>query len=222
MPALAFVIGFAGALALQATFSADFAGFVNSNFAQYVALFIALVVTRTLRSISVENAARRLLTRSWAVLAALAHRHHPPDLVDLAAELVDRLGLLTPKLATRDSLSGLSGVDALGDLRIAMTLALVQQSQGDFTPAQEQAVHETLTQVGKRFAALSAGRSPPPSDDLLRALDHSLTLVTTIHDTTKRTGVAALVGLRRNLFPQASPPTCDLPPHTCPRRHHDP
>jgi hypothetical protein len=54
--------------------------------------------------------------------------------------------------------------------------------------------------VGQRFAALAAGRVPPPDADLLMSVDAALRDAA---GAASVQGVTGLVGLRRNLFPDA-------------------
>jgi uncharacterized membrane protein YccC len=106
--ALAVIMGFANALALQESFSADFASFLNGNLGQFVGLLAAIMVTAGLRSMGADASARRLLGRTWRGLARLARARRRRSR-RFAGVLVDRLGLLTAKLAE------------VGDNRIAAT-----------------------------------------------------------------------------------------------------
>ena len=198
LPALSILIGIGNSMALQESYSADFATFFNTNTAQYVGLWVALVMTRSLRSMSVDVAARRLLVQTWTTLAGLAHGGRHTDLVDLASQLVDRLGLLTPKLAQ----SGVEGVNALADLRVAMNLSMLQQHRSDFSPLQWAAIEPVLTETGRHFAQRAADHTVRPSDDLLTTVNAALSRTLPLD---QRGAVSALVGLRRNLFPHAAP-----------------
>ncbi|SRR5579859_538322 len=203
-PATAFNIAFASALALQETYTADFAAFVNSNAAIYVSLFIAVLVTRAIRSISVDTAAHRLLLRTWKQLAALARNPGVVDSTELAAEMVDRLGLLAPKLAATQS-SSVSGKDVLTDLRVGMNIALVQRYRASLPPEQGARLSDLLQRVGAHFASLTEKREPLPASAILPALDSCLraALTASAAGQERQDGIAALVGLRRNLFPEA-------------------
>lgn len=201
LPGLAFALGFASALALQETFSVDFASFLNINTAQYVSLFIAIVITRTMRSLSVQAAARRLLVRNWKTLASVARDHGRLDQFDFAAIMVDRLGLLTPRLAAFGPDERATGLGALTDLRIGMNLAHLRQHESAFDPAQQAAADTVLARVGGYYADRAAGRTSSPDAQVLAALDACLAATANAAD---RDGVSALVGLRRNLFPGAS------------------
>jgi uncharacterized membrane protein YccC len=205
--ALAVIMGFANAMALQESFSADFASFLNGNLGQFVGLLAAIMVTAGLRSMGADVSARRLLGRTWSGLARVARARTAPEPTAFAGVLVDRLGLLTPKLAEPNPRGDLVGIDALRDLRVGMNLVAVQGARAELfrTPSLDAA----LEGVGQRFAALAAGRTPPPDADLLISLDAAL------RDTAGAAsvqGVTGLVGLRRNLFPDAPAPNLILEP----------
>lgn len=203
-PSLAFLIGFISAIAFQETYVADFAAFINSNTAIYVSLFIAILITRTVRTISVDTAVRRLLHRTWRQLASLARSEGVTDPIELAAEMIDRIGLLAPKLAATSE-SSVSGKDVLTDLRIGMNLAQIQQYRALTSQDCAHRIGELLQRVGAHFSALSAGGSAVPAPATLAALDRCLTVTVAQEDPSeaRRAGIAALVGLRRNLFPAA-------------------
>ncbi len=203
-------IGLFNALTLQEVFHADFAEFLNGNLAQFVGLFAAILATAGVRSMGADVSARRLLGRNWRGLARLAKARSAPDPTAFAGVLVDRLGLLTTKLALagqKPELPGdLVGVDALRDLRVGMNLVAVQAARTDLP--RSAALDAALDGVGERFAALAAGRTPPPDIDLLMSLDAALREVADVGTPPagQVQGVTGLVGLRRNLFPDAPAP----------------
>lgn len=196
---LAVTIGFCNAIALQGGFSADFASFLNINLGQFVGLGAAIFVTASLRSMSVDASARRLLARIWRGVARLARSRNAPEPAAFAAALVDRLGLLTPKLAAVEPRGDLVGVDALRDLRVGMNLVGVQTARSQLAAADRAAVDDVLNGIGDHYEALSSGRAQTPQSALLDQLDRALAA----GDRLLPGGVTALVGLRRNLFPDA-------------------
>lgn len=200
--ALAVLMGFCNALALQETFSADFAGFLNGNLGQFVGLLFAIMVTAGLRSMGVDASARRLLVRTWRGLSRLSRAGQAPERAAFAAILVDRLGMLTPKLA-QTAQHDFVGVDALRDLRIGMNLVAVQTARPDLPPESRAQLDAALDGVGDHFAALAAGRSGRPGDDLLARIDAALRGLSIAPAASAVQGVSGLVGLRRNLFPEA-------------------
>jgi len=201
--ALAVLMGFCNALALQETFSADFASFLNANLGQFVGLLAAITVTAGLRSMSADASARRLLGRTWRGLARLARARAAPEPAAFAALLVDRLGMLTPKLAMVGESQDLVGVDALRDLRVGMNLVAVQAARPDLGLEGQAAVDEALDGVGDHFAALASGRGGAPGEVLLRRLDRAMSRLIDTAAASAVQGVSGLVGLRRNLFPDA-------------------
>ncbi|MDR6626118.1 FUSC family protein [Caulobacter segnis] len=201
--ALAVLMGFCNALALQETFSADFAGFLNGNLGQFVGLLLAITVTAALRSMGTDASARRLLTRTWRNLARLARARQAPEPAAFAAVLVDRLGILTPKLAEVGHAHDLVGVDALRDLRVGMNLVAVQAARPDLPRDGKEHVDAALDGVGDHFAALAAGARAAPGAELLARIDAALRDLAEAPAASAVQGVAGLVGLRRNLFPKA-------------------
>lgn len=201
--ALAVLMGFSNALALQETFSADFASFLNGNLGQFVGLLFAIIVTAGLRSMGVDASARRLLVRTWKSLARLARARQAPEAAAFAAILVDRLGILTPKLAEAGARHDFVGVDALRDLRVGMNLVAVQAARPDLPSEGKDRLDAALDGVGDHFAALAAGAARKPSDELLARIDAALRGLSIASAASAVQGVSGLVGLRRNLFPEA-------------------
>jgi len=201
--ALAMLIGFCNALTLQETFSADFASFLNGNLAQFVGLLFAIIVTAGLRSMGVDASARRLLVRTWRGLSRLARSRQAPEPAAFAAILVDRLGMLTPKLAEAGAHQDFVGVDALRDLRVGMNLVAVQTARPDLPPEGKSQLDAALDGVGDHFAALAAGEARKPSEDLLTRIDAALRGLSIAPAASAVQGLSGLVGLRRNLFPEA-------------------
>lgn len=201
--ALAMLIGFCNALTLQETFSADFASFLNGNLAQFVGLLFAIIVTAGLRSMGVDASARRLLVRTWRGLSRLARARQAPEPAAFAAILVDRLGMLTPKLAEAGAHQDFVGVDALRDLRVGMNLVAVQTARPDLPPEGKSQLDAALDGVGDHFAALAAGEARKPSADLLTRIDAALRGLSIAPAASAVQGLSGLVGLRRNLFPEA-------------------
>jgi len=201
--ALAVLLGFCNALALQETFSADFAGFLNVNLGQFVGVLFAIMVTAGLRSMSADVSARRLLVRTWRGLSRLSRARQAPEPAAFAAILVDRLGILTPKLAQAGQSHDFVGVDALRDLRIGMNLVAVQTARPDLSPESKAQLDAALDGVGDHFAGLAAGKARAPDQDLLVRIDAALRGLSVAPAASAVQGVAGLVGLRRNLFPQA-------------------
>ena len=139
-----------------------------------VGLLFAIVVTASLRSMGVDSSARRLVVRTWRGLARLARARQAPEKAAYAAILVDRLGMLTPKLAEAGEQHDFVGVDALRDLRVGMNLVAVQSARPDLPPEGKAQLDAALDRVGEHFAALADGGSRELTPDLLTRIDAAL------------------------------------------------
>jgi uncharacterized membrane protein YccC len=203
-PATAVIIGFGTALGIQTTYAADFASFVNGNVPQLVALLVAVFITRTMRSMGVEAAARRLLRRSWRELADVARGRASPDVLGLAAGLVDRVGQITPKLALLGESGGVGGADVLRDLRVGMNLANLQQLRPELAPEPRAELDALLAGVGEHYARRPV-EPAEPGQELLAGIDRLLAAFAGSSAPADRSGAVSLVGLRRGLFPQSPP-----------------
>jgi uncharacterized membrane protein YccC len=201
-------MGFCNALTLQETFTADPASFLNSNLSQFVGLFCAVFVTAALRSMSAEASVRRLLAQTWSGLARLARARSAPEPAAFAARLVDRLSLLTPKLATsQDGQDDRIAIEALRDLRIGMNLVAIQDLRASLSGAPRSQIDALLDEVADYFAERSARGPAGEQAQILTQIDAALRLLAgtqaSPRDPDRTRGVTNLVGLRRNLFPAA-------------------
>jgi hypothetical protein len=123
--AMAFLIGMAGTLSLQDTGTLDIPNFLNSMLAQ---LFGYIAAARHHRLAAFASAAgwtaRRLLRPAGASWRAGAAANRATSLVEFSARMVDRIGLLTPRLAvahpTRSAT--LQAIEALRELRIGLNM----------------------------------------------------------------------------------------------------
>jgi uncharacterized membrane protein YccC len=195
------LLNFCNAMAIQERMSTDFARFLNLNLSMFFGVFTAIFITRTLRSMSTDASARRLLHHTWKSLAQLAHGNSEEKPAAFASHMVDRLGLLVPRLsASKDE--ALSGIDALNELRVGMDLVALQNIRGQLPTPEKVLVDQLLQAIGKHYAARTAGAA---ADDgqLLPTLDRALHTLSSSLPASGVRALTALVGLRRNLFPQA-------------------
>jgi uncharacterized membrane protein YccC len=199
--ALAVIMGFCNALALQETFTADFASFLNVNLGQFVGLFAAIFVTATLRSMSAEASVRRLLGRTWKSLARLARAPTAPDPTAFAAELVDRIGMITPRLAGEQA--DATADRALRDLRVGMNLVAIKDLRAGLSGSGRATLDALMAKVGQHFADQSADEAAAANPSLLAQLDAALRVAIDGRPASDGRGVTGLVGLRRGLFPEA-------------------
>jgi len=206
MKGMALGVTFGSALAIQETVNANFATYLNGNLAIYVGAFVAVFVTRAMRSMTAEVSVQRLLRLTWAAIARLAGRGGAEDPAGFAALLVDRLALLTPRLAFQEPGGRTVAEGALRDLRVAMNMVALWQARKDLRPNDRARLRGVMDGLEAHFAQLArGGASRPAPDTLLPRLDEALSGLAAWPDARDRDAALGLVGLRRNLFPGAAP-----------------
>ncbi|WP_374575494.1 FUSC family protein [Phenylobacterium sp.] len=202
--ATAMLLGMCNGMALQETYNPDFATVVNVNLGQFVGMFSAVFVIGAIRAVGADVAARRLMTRTWRGLARIARARAAPTPVEFAALMVDRVGQLAQRLAGVERDNDLTAVDTLRDLRVGMNLVAVQSLRPQTSGAIRASVESLLSGVADHFDGLAqqgAARQAPAA--VLAHLDAALNGVRAAGSSALAVGASGLVGLRRNLFPDA-------------------
>ena len=203
LQAMAVLFGVAGMLGLQDTGSADMLSFSNGMLAQLSGLGAAVFFTRLLRSVSTRWVAHRLLRAGRNELVGMSTSRRQPSLTQISARMLDRIALLTSRLATAGPEHDTSANDALVDLRIGLGVAQLRALQSGVERA-GMPLQPLLRQLAEYY------RQPPaaPPTSLLDTVD---ALLRTLSAARLADASAALTGIRRNLFP-AAPPYCPPTP----------
>lgn len=209
MPAMALVFGVAGTLALHDTASSDLVSFLNSMIGQIVGVVVAARVTRLVRSVGADWSARRIQRATWRELGDMAASSQPQYAQSdaYAVRMLDRIGLLAPRIAQAGgTVEGVAANDALRDLRMGADIAVLQRVRAQLPLATSAAL---LGGISGFFRERAEGRMNPRPPGLLPQIDEALGAVLAARDSASsaasRSAVTALVGLRRNLFPDAPP-----------------
>ncbi|TCS39352.1 putative membrane protein YccC [Paucimonas lemoignei] len=198
--AMAFLFGVSGTLSMMDTGTADLASFLNFTIGQLAGIGAAMLFTRLLRTVSAEHTARRLLRAGWRELAGLARSARPPSVTEVSARMLDRIALLTPRLAMAPVHENLVAVDALRDLRVGLNMTQLITSPEEIR-RRLPILHVLLNSLSEHFRTMPdrpAAAEPGLLDKLDEALQETCALA-------QRDMVAALVGIRRDLFPDARP-----------------
>lgn len=207
------VLGAFGAtnLALDNDYSGNFANFVNSGIALLLGLVAALVMTRLIRSVGAAWSARRLLRAGWREIAVAASVEGAHDRAHLTGIMLDRLGLLMPRLAAVAPSADLAAADVLSDLRVGLN-AIGLQHEMRFLSERER--RETVAVLAGVAAHYRGNPLNPPGRELLNRIDAGILLVAenlgATHERHHREALMLLVGLRSVLFRDAPSPFEDL------------
>ncbi len=182
----------------------DMTSFINSQISQAIGIGFAVLFTGLFRSVSTEWSARRLLRAGWQEIVQLTQAIRPPPVVAVTVRMVDRVSLLTPRLAASRGLGDYAAANALQDLRIGvnMTHLLRVRTRLERHTVSIQSLVDALSDHFRNRPDDPAKREP----SLLQKIDHTLqNICRTPPFPMRNEAVAALAGIRRDLFPEAAP-----------------
>ncbi len=189
-------------IALQSSYTGDFAAFANSAVAVVGGMWVAAVTTRLVRSVGAGWSARRLHRVNRRSLALAAAGHGAGSGLELAALMLDRVGLIAPRLAALPPEDAAATADLIAEVRVGINVVELRRDRRRLTPPAREAVEALLAAVARHA---ESGAARPPAD-LLARIDRALDAVGADpcapgHDA----ALMGLVGLRRGLCPDASP-----------------
>lgn len=202
--AMALMIGTISGIALTPNLHEDFAGFANTNLAMLVGIIVALTVTHLFRVVGAELSVERLLRFGWRDLVAISTRRVPLSRSVWGSRMLDRVGLLLPRLAIAKPHAALATDEPLRDLRIGLSVIDLRALRTQLGGAAGQAVDHLLLGIAGYFRALSRGRIEAPLLSLSNDIDIAIAEMMKLElPADRRAGLLALIGLRRLLFPSA-------------------
>jgi hypothetical protein len=150
----------------------------------------------------VQTAARRLMRASYRDLAGLADGSAPMTRDEWASRQLDRVGLLLFRRPRFEARPHDEFADALGDLRLGVNLIETRAMAAQVNGERRQRMAIMFAGIAAHFRALAHGRVRPLGNDLLAEIDASIGEVLVCGSATHAC-VAAIVGLRRTLYPHA-------------------
>jgi len=189
-------------IALQSSYTGDFAAFANSALSIIVGMWVATLVTRLVRSVGAGWSAHRLQAVNRRSLAQAAERHGAQSGLELAAIMLDRVGLLAPRLAALPPDDAEWTADLLAEVRIGVNVVELRRDRRQLSTEARTAVERLLGGMARHFG----GRAALPPTELLVSLDAALDAVAIEPERpAHRAALLGLVGIRRGLFPEAPP-----------------
>lgn len=199
-------IGFVNVVGLGDRYAASFAPFVNGSVALIVGVVFAVITVGLFQTVGAEQSAARIIRAGWRDLARRSNLPGRPDVQGWISKMLDRIGLLAPRLAAMGDDPGKPLLDALKDLRVGISVAGLRQVRLDSDAADAARLTPLLTGIGAHYAAMRIDRVPEENPQLLTMIDRAMDGYA--HDpdpTLRRDALLALTSLRRNLFPAAAP-----------------
>jgi uncharacterized membrane protein YccC len=201
---LALALGFCVEMNLQTSYAADLAAIVNSNSAFVLGGVVALLVTRMMRVVGTQASARRLIRATHRDLADLAAGRSHPHRDQWTSRMMDRVALLLYRQPRFEPRPQHEFADALDDLRLGVNMIETQSIAPAMSKPAQDALAAMFASLAVHFRALGRGRVAPLGDDLLQKIDIAISEATACTAATHAC-VAAIVGLRQTLYPDAPP-----------------
>ena len=201
---LAIAIVFCIEMGLQTSYTADLATIINSSSAFVVGGLSGLVVTRLMRVIGTQASARRLIRATYRDLADLADGRALPTRDQWASRMLDRVGLLLYRQPRFEPHPQYEFADALEDLRLGVNIIEARSIAPSMPEPAQESLAAMFDRLAPHFRALAHGRVATLGDDVLPKIDMAIDEVAA-SKTATHASIAAIVGLRRTLFPDASP-----------------
>jgi len=187
-------------LAIQSTYSADFASYANSAVAFFVGVLIAEIVTRIARGVGAEWIANRLVLSGWKTIAVAAERRGKRDRAEFAGLMLHRLGLLVQRIAFLSE-SDRRDADSLVQLRIGINIIDLRRARYGLAAAAIAVIDDMLDQLAIACRNYAGAGMPA---GLLTSVDRALAqTVKDPNDSAREDALLGLVGIRRGLFPDA-------------------
>ena len=202
---LGFCVNFPNMLALQDRLNLDLASFLNSNMAMIVGMVVACGTTVLVRSVGAEWSAYRVLRSGWGDIVAVARKRDGPDFTRLLYRMVDRFGLVAPRLAMIPAESAVAQTDILRDLRNGLNTMELQRHRQLLARDKRDAIDDVLAGVADHYQEKQRKRDAQPNDGLLKTLDHALQqLVDPTRSSAVEGACRAVTALRYSLYPDAA------------------
>ncbi|MBP1093564.1 FUSC family protein [Bradyrhizobium diazoefficiens] len=187
-------------LAIQSTYSADFASYANSAVAFFVGIVVAEIVTRIARGVGAEWIANRLVLSNWKSIAVAAERRGKRDRAEFAGLMLHRLGLLVQRIAFLSE-SDRRDTDSLVQLRIGINIIDLRRARYGLAASTIAVIDDMLDRLAVACRGYAGDGMPA---ELLTSVDRALAqAVKDPNDSAREDALIGLVGIRRGLFPDA-------------------
>lgn len=203
------VLGAFGAtqLALENGYNYTFITYAETCLSLLLGLACALIMTRLIRSFGAAWGAARLMRANWKDVATAAQSGNAHDRATMTGLMMDRIGLMVPRLAAVETGADRAATEALTDLRVGLNILELQREQWRLPPVARAACEEVFKGITAYYQ--DNPRLPAPNQ-LCKALDHSMNLL--LQDQNSyRSALTKLSGLRLALYPGAEPPALNIP-----------
>jgi uncharacterized membrane protein YccC len=199
--ALGTLMGFLNTVGLNASYSRDFLGFLNTAIAYNVGTALAILILGAFRTLGGEEAIRRLRRAGCRdVIGRLAGEF--PDVARWSSRMLDRISMLVTRSSAQSSMPSDDVVEALQDLRIGMVAGELRELSASSTTRQQTAIADVLHLLTGFYSTRLRNPSEAPGSALLARIEDLADEFRTDPEIARRKAAASLLAsLLFNLFP---------------------
>jgi uncharacterized membrane protein YccC len=197
-------------LTLHDRISSSMTGYMGGTLATVLAVIFSMGTLAVVRALGAEFSAQRLLRAAWRTVRETASGVRRPDNETVVHRMLDRMGLLVPRLAALPAGSSVLGSDILRDLRVSLDVLKIQRGKSSLPAALQAEVEGLLQALDAHYRARQQGATALSAVSLIPAIDGCLGLLLPQSGLIERRIKDALVGLRGTLCPQAEGPQLAL------------
>ena len=199
-PGLLMAAMFITLLSIQPSQTSDFEHFIGAAIALTLGATIALIVTSLVRVIGVETSVRRLMRSSWSELADMADNLHGLSRTAWVSRMLDRIGLLLPRLPRTNGVLRSRAEQALSDLCMGVNILDLRSAGHAGAVDVRHAIDNALAQFGTHFRQRLDQSDAEPSTETIGAIDKAIAaLLNDVSNTERVQGLTAASGLRLGL-----------------------
>ena len=203
--ALGMLLGLLNTVGLSASYDPGFSAFINGSIAQLAGTGFAVITVGLFQTIGADRTIARLLGAGFRDVARRAEGRSP-DGSRWMSRMLDRVGLLAPRLKAATPDPGQPLLDALVDMRTGFVAGELGVLGASATAEERSLIATALAGIGRHFRALDPAAPTRPDGALLADIDLTVAAFALDPvDARRREGLVLLTSLRRNLFPAAPP-----------------
>jgi uncharacterized membrane protein YccC len=188
-------------LAIQNNYAGDFAAFVNSAIAVLIGTWTAALTTQLFRSVGAAWTARHLRRTNRNSLVEAASDRESSDSLELAALMLDRVGLVASRLAALPPEDIEWTAELLSEVRVGIDLVELKRAYLSLPALQAAEITKLFAAIGRHFR----GNALHATNEVLSEIDICLGLFLPRQTDACWKMTLALTDLRRSLFPNAAP-----------------
>lgn len=194
--------GFSLGLALQPTFASDITTVLNNYVGLVIGPVLTIAIMGLLRVIPTGRAIDRLLRAGWKELSNLIRNPEDTAFAAEASRMLDRVGLLIPRLAILRPADEIKVIELLRDMRLTFAIAELKLLRAVAVPLGNAQIDDVLTALSGHFDRLACGKKEDVPEVIVAKLDNAIRDVLQLErQQDKQAGIDAILNLRRLLFP---------------------